>query len=130
MSHLQVNNAVMIEGEIDEKFYIKPEEREQGKTSPYAFKIKKVALLGNVTESLLKGFAINISTTMLSPEFREKLVRLLKANKGNIPLSMFLTAPDKGWKIEFLSRKFRVAVTSDFIADLQKMGIQYDTVKK
>ena len=87
-------------------------------------------LLGNVTDSYLKGFAINISTNMLSPEFREKLVKLLKENKGNIPLTMFLTDPEKGWKIEFLSRKYQVAVTAPFIEELEKMNIKYNALKK
>ena len=130
MSYLQVNNAVFIEAEVEEKYYIKPEERSQGKTSPYAFRVKKMMLLGNVTETYLKGFSINISTPMLSQEFREKLVRMLKKNKGNIPLSMFLYDPEKGWNIEFLSRKFKVAVTEPFIEELQKMGIRYNVIKK
>jgi len=130
MSYLQVNSAVFIEAEIDEKFYIKPEERAQGKTSPYGFKVKKIMLLGNVTDTYLKGFSISISTPMLSPEFRKKLVAMLKENKGNIPLTMFLYDPEKGWNIEFLSRKFRVAVTAPFIEQLQKMGIKYSVVKK
>ena len=130
MSYLQVNSAVFIEAEIDEKYYIKPEERAQGKTSPYGFKVKKIMLLGNVTDTYLKGFSISISTPMLSPEFRKALVAMLKENKGNIPLTMFLYDPDKGWNIEFLSRKFRVAVTAPFIEQLQKMGIKYSVVKK
>ena len=67
---------------------------------------------------------------MLSQDFREKLVKMLKKNKGNIPLSMFLYDPEKGWNIEFLSRKFRVAVTAPFIEELQKMGIRYNVIKK
>ena len=130
MSYMQVNNAIFIEAEIDEKYYIKPEDRAQGKTSPYGFKVKKIMLLGNVTESYLKGFAINISTPMLSPEFREKLVKMIKRNKGNVPLTMFLYDPEKGWNIEFLSRKFRVAVTSSLIEELQALGIRYNVIKK
>ena len=130
MSYMQQNNTIFIEGEIEERYYLKPEERAQGKTSPYAFKVKKIMLLGNVTDTFLKGFAINISTPMLSPEFREKLVRLIKANKGNVPLSMFLYDPEKKWNIEFLSRKFRVSVTADFIDRLNEMGIRYTVQKK
>ena len=130
MSYMQVNNAIFIEAEIDEKYYIKPEDRAQGKTSPYGFKVKKIMLLGNVTESYLKGFAISISTPMLSPEFREKLVKMIKRNKGNVPLTMFLYDPEKGWNIEFLSRKFRVAVTSSLIEELQALGIRYNVIKK
>ena len=130
MSYLQTNNAIFIEGEIEEKYYIKPEDRAQGKTSPYGFKVKKIMLLGNVTETYIKGFSINISTPMLSPEFREKLVKMIKRNKGNVPLTMFLYDPEKGWNIEFLSRKFKVAVTAELIDELQKLGIRYNVIKK
>ena len=130
MSYMQLHNAILIEGEIEEKYFIKPEERAQGKTSPYAFKTRKIMLLGNVSDTFIKGFAIYISTTMLTPEFREKMVKMIKRNKGNAPLTMFLHDPEKGWNIEFLSRKFRVAVTADFIEELKKMQIRYNVIKK
>ena len=130
ISYMQLHNAIFIEGEIDEKYYIKPEERAQGKTSPYSFKVKKVSLLGNVTDSFVKGFAISISTPMLTPEFRDSLVKMIKRNKGNVPLTMFLYDPEKKWNIEFLSRKFRVAVTAPFIEELTKMQIKYSVLKK
>ena len=130
MSYMQLHSAIFIEGEIDEKYFLKPEERAQGKTSPYAFKIKKVMLLGNVTDSFVKGFAINITTPMLTPEFREQLVRTIKRNKGNVPLSMFLYDPEEKWNIEFLSRKFRVGVTAPFIEELNRLQIRYSVLKK
>ena len=130
MSYMQLNNAIFIEGEIEEKYYIKPEERAQGKTSPYAFKVKKIMLLGNVTDSFVKGFAIYVSTDMLTQEFRDKLVKMIKRNKGSVPLTMFLHDPQKGWNIEFLSRKFRVAVTAPFIEELDRLKIGYTVVKK
>jgi len=130
MSYLQVHSAIFLEGDIEEKYYIKPEERAQGKTSPYAFRIKKIMLLGNVADTFIKGFAIKISTTMLTQEFREKLVGMIKRNKGNVPLTMFLHDPEKGWNIEFLSRKFRVAVTEPFIEELKALQIGYNVIKK
>ena len=130
MNYMQLNNALYIEAEIDEKYYIKPEDRAKGKTSDYAFKVKKIMLLGNVTETYLKGFSISITTTMLSPDFRKKLVELLKEHKGKIPLTMYLHDPEKGWNIEFLARKFTVAVTDQLINDLHKMGIMYNVIKK
>ena len=114
----------------EEKYYLKPEDRAQGKTSPYAFRIKKIMLLGNVTDTFVKGFAIKISTSMLTPEFRESLVKMIKRNKGNVPLTMFLHDPEKGWNIEFLSRKFRVAVTESFIEELNALQIGYSVIKK
>jgi len=130
MSYMQLHSAIFIEGEIEEKYYVKPEERAQGKTSPYAFKVRKIMLLGNVTDTFVKGFAINISTPMLTPDFRDRLVKMIKRNKGSVPLTMFLNDPEKGWNIEFLSRKFRVAVTADFIEELKNQQIRYSVIKK
>ena len=130
MQYEKVNTGIFIEGVIEEKYYIKPEERAKGKTSEYAFKPKNMMLLGNVTDTFIKGFAINITTPMLSPEFREKLVKTLKRNKGNVPLTMFLYDPVKKWNIEFLSHKFKVQVTLPFIEELKEMGITYSVVKK
>ena len=130
MSYMVQNNTIYIEGEIDEKYYVKPEDRAQGKTSPYGFKVKKVMLLGNVADTYIKGFAINITTPMLTPQFRESLVALIRKNKGNVPLSMYLFDPEKKWNIEFLSRKFRVAVTAQFISELEKLRVRYTVLKK
>ena len=87
-------------------------------------------LLGNVTDTFIKGFSISITTSMLTPEFREKLVKMIKSNKGTVPLTMFLYDPEKKWNIEFLSRKFKVAVTAPFIDELNAAGIKYSVVKK
>jgi DNA polymerase-3 subunit alpha len=130
MSYMQLHSAIFIEGEIEEKYYLKPEEKAKGKTSPYGFKVKKIMLLGNVTDTFVKGFSISISTPMLTPEFRERLVKLIKNNKGNVPLTMYLYDPEKKWNIEFLSRKFKVSVTADLIDELNAAGIKYSVIKK
>ena len=130
MQYEKVNTGIFIEGVIEEKYYIKPEERAKGKTSEYAFKPKNMMLLGNVADTFVKGFAINVSTPMLTPEFREKLVKLLKKNKGNVPLTMYLYDPGKKWNIEFLSHKFKVQVTLPFIDELKELGITYSVIKK
>ena len=67
---------------------------------------------------------------MLSPEFREKLVSVLKKNKGRIPLTMFLTDPDTKYRIEFLSNKFQVAVSSEMIDELKRLGIVCQAIRK
>ena len=67
---------------------------------------------------------------MLTPEFRENLVKMIKRNKGSVPLTMFLYVPEKKWNIEFLSRKFKVAVTAQFIEELENMNIKYSIAKK
>ena len=132
MGYMQLNSAILIEGIIEEKYFVKQDEKakEAAKPSPYAFKVKNIMLLGNATDSFVKGFSIQISTPMLTPEFRERLVKMIKRNKGSVPLTMFLYDPDKKWNIEFLSRKFKVAVTEQLLDELQELNISYSVVKK
>ena len=132
MGYMQVNSAILIEGVIEEKYFVKQDEKskEPAKASPYAFKVKNIMLLGNATDTFVKGFSLQISTPMLTPEFRENLVKMIKRNKGSVPLTMFLYVPEKKWNIEFLSRKFKVAVTAQFIEELEAMNIKYNVVKK
>ena len=67
---------------------------------------------------------------MLSQEFRERLVKMIKKNKGSVPLTMFLYDPENKWNIEFLSRKFKVAVTSDLLDELRAMNVTWKLLKK
>ena len=109
---------------------MKPEDRKVKGDPPYAFKIQKISLLGNTTSSLLKGFVIKLQTPMLNNEFREKLVNVVKNNKGTIPLSMFLFDPQTKYKIEFMSRKFKVAVSNPFVNELKDLNIEYSAIRK
>ena len=65
-----------------------------------------------------------------SQDFRERLVKMIKRNKGSVPLTMFLYDPENKWNIEFLSRKFKIAVTSSLIEELKAMGITWKILKK
>ena len=131
MQYMQPKATLFLEGEIGEKFFLKPEEKAQGKTAPYAFKIKKVTLLGNITDELLTGFSMDVTTPMLTQQFREDLVKVVKKHKGNIPLTLFLYDPGTKYRIQFYSKKFQVAVTSDFIQDLHRIGVEkYEVTRR
>ena len=131
MQYEKVNTAIFVEGVIEERFRQKAEDKAQGKPAPdMVFKPKNIMLLGNVTDTYVKGFSISITTSMLSPEFREALVKMLKHNKGNVPLTMFLHDPIKKWNIEFLSHKFKVQITPAFLEELKKAGVKYSVVRK
>ena len=127
---LGLHSEVFIEAEIKEQYYLKPEEKAQGKTAPYVLRVKKVSMLGNVTDTMLKSFAINISTPQLSEEFRKGLVKLLKENKGKTDLTMYLYDPQTRYNVEFKSRKFQIAVTNDLIYGLRDLGISYTVNRK
>ena len=109
---------------------MRPEERRPGQTVPFVFKLKKAMLLGNVTDSFLGGLAIYIKTPMLTEDFRRQLVGLVSRNKGTVPLTIFLTDPETRYTIEFLSKKFQVAVTTEFIEALERLDIHTKALQK
>ncbi|MDE6871491.1 MAG: DNA polymerase III subunit alpha [Bacteroidales bacterium] len=128
--YIQENTAIFIEGKIDEMFFRKPEDRKEKGDPPYTFRIKKIMMLGNVTDSYIKGFALNITTPQLNSEFRENLVNVIRKHKGGVPLTMFLYDPKTQYKLEFLSKKFQVGVNAEFINDINRMNIKYSVLRK
>ena len=125
------HDALFIEGVVEEKFSLRPEERAQGKTAPYAFKVKDVTMLGNVSENRLKAFGINIETPMLTPAFRKGLVKVIKAHEGKTPLEVFFYDPATRYRIQMKSNKFQVSVSNELLDDLRHIGVdQYEVVKK
>ena len=127
---LMLNSAVFIEGTIDKRFSRTPEEIKEKGNPPYTFKIRNVMQLGNVTETALKGFALKIATPQLNSDFRTNLVKVVKRHKGKTPLTVFLFDPGTKYNIEFMSKKFQVDVTNDFIADIRTMNIEYETIRR
>lgn len=133
MAYLLPHTAIWIDGEIKPRFYQKPAEGASAQPQqkiPYGFRVNRIVLLGNVAEEKVKNFTIQLTTPQLTPEFRERLVQLIKDNKGPIPLSMKLYDPVHKWNIEFACRKFTVGVNNDFVSTLEAMGLSYDVEKK
>ena len=130
MNYLQEHTAIYIEGEICEKYFLKPEEIAAGKKAPYSFKAKKISLLGNVAEDRLTGFAIEMLANDITPDLRHKLVHLVKESKGNIPLSMIVFDPITNYIVEFISRKYHITVSADFILQLNELGLKYRVSRK
>ena len=74
---------------------------------------------------------MDITTPMLTQQFRKDLVAVVKKHKGNIPLTLFLYDPVTHYRIQFYSKKFQVAVTSEFLQDLRRIGIdKYEVNRK
>ena len=125
------HDALFLEGVIEERYFLRPEEKAQGKTVPYTFKLQNVTLLGNVAESRIKAFGINIETPMLTPAFREGLVKVIRKHKGGIPLEVFFFDPDTRYRIQLKSNKYQVAVSEELLTDLRHLGVdQFEVVKK
>ena len=130
MAYMKPHEYLYLQGDIDERYFLKPEERAQGKTAPYAFKIRNVMLLGNVAESFIKGIAVDIDTSQLSPAFRKDLGRALKDFPGKIPFAIRLHDGPTGYNLDFHSKKYMVNVTSEFVQRARYLGMNYSLKKK
>jgi len=130
MEYLKDHTAVFIEGEIKESYPVRPEERKPGETIPYKFKIKKINLLGNISDAMLSAFTVEVDAGSLTPDFRKRLAAAIKGSKGNIPVNMIVMDPDTGYNVEFVSRKYHVAVTADFISGIRELGLKYRVARK
>ena len=130
MAFLQLHNQVFIEGEIGERYFLKPEERAAGKKAPYSFKIKNISLLGTLCENRLAGLDLSMDTRLIDASFRNTLVKLLRGNKGKIPLTVHLIDKETGYKLDFFSKKFQVTVSQDFLNSLSGLGCSCSLLRK
>ena len=127
---MQLHNNLFIEGEVCPRYKIKPEEAAQGKKAPYTFRIKKISLLGNINEQYLSDFTLNIDSSVLNPDFRKELIKLVKSNKGPTRLCIKLSDAQTGYTVEFKSKKYQICASADFIDSVRRLGIQYSVGKK
>ena len=130
MPYLTEHTAIFVEGEIKEAYFSKSDDKEKTTNAPYKFRVKKISLLGNIGDALLSGFTIEISTPMVSADFRKHLMSVVKASKGTVPFSILLSDPKTQYVIEFQSRKYQVAVTADFISEIKNLGLRYKVLRK
>ena len=130
MPYLTEHTAIYVEGEIKEAYFSKSDDKEKTTNAPYKFRVKKISLLGNSGDALLSGFTIELSTPMVSADFRKHLMSVVKASKGTVPFSILLSDPKTQYVIEFQSRKYQVAVTADFISEIKNLGLRYKVLRK
>ena len=124
MAFMQLHNQVFIEGEIGERYFLKPEEKAAGKKAPYSFKIKNISLLGTLSENRLASLDLQLDTRLIDSSFRKELLKLLKANKGSLTLNIHLIDRETGYKLDFFSKKFQIGISQELLDRLKGMGFE------
>ena len=61
---------------------------------------------------------------MLTSEFRERIVKVLRRHKGKLPLIIELYDPETRYRVPFYSKQFQVAAGSDLLRELRDLGIE------
>ena len=126
---MELHSQLFIEGELAPRYHLKREEIAEGKTAPFNFKIKKISLLGNVSEQLIKSFAINLDTASLSTDFRSRLAKILKEYPGKTALAVNLFDAATGYRIEMKSKKYSISVCEGLLLALEHLGVSYSVMK-
>ncbi len=118
----QQHNAVFIEGKVEEKFYMRPEERKEKGAVDYAFKMKKVMMLGNVSEQMIKELRLSVEAD--SRLDVKALANCLKSSKGPTAVTVLMRDPKTGHIVDFLCHKFKVRVNIALVEALERLGIK------
>ena len=129
LEYLKDHTTIFIEGTVKEAWFGKDDPNKPANV-PYKFRINKMSLLGNIADSLIDGFSIEVPDHVLSPDFRKKLKSVLKTHKGTIPLSMYVSDRKTEYGVDFIARKYPVNVSADFIADLRDLGLRHKVTLK
>ena len=130
LPYMQLHSQIFIEGEIAERYFVKAEDRAQGKTSPYGFKIKKISLLGNIGQEHIANLQLNLDSREIPSGFRKKLTGILKSYKGSTELDIELLDRENGYNLTFKSKKYAVNVCTELLNALSESGIHYQISKK
>ncbi|MBR1869152.1 MAG: hypothetical protein IJ799_03700, partial [Bacteroidales bacterium] len=131
IGYMKLHESLFIEAEIKERYKLKPEEIAQGKPAPpYTMRLKKISLLGNLAADYITGINVKLTTPMLNPDFRKRLSKTIRENKGGTPLMIVLFDPETRYNVEFRSNKYQVAVTPDLLAALLELGLNWEIQKK
>jgi DNA polymerase-3 subunit alpha len=118
---LNLHEAVYVEAEIKEQRY---------REGQYGLNITSINFLGNLNESRIASLTISINTRLLNPEFRQKLVKLLKKFKGDIPLKVNCFDERTGYHLRMHSKTINVNVCEAFINEVQRLGMTYEAELK
>ena len=77
----------------------------------------------------MKALKVYVPEDIITSQFRKDFLKAIKGNKGPTPLLIVLVSPKHKWNVEMNSKKFSIAVCSDFISQLKALGLRYQPVK-
>ncbi len=98
---------------------------EKREITGYELRIRKVSLLANVIEELLKSFTLTLPADKIDAQFRKKLLKLLKQTKGKKPFNVRILEYKEKIAVELVSRKYNIDITAELIELIESYGFEY-----
>lgn len=103
---------LFIKGKIEPKRFNKHE---------FEFNIKKIELLSDVRDKLVKSVTIHVKSQLVDDEFIEKLSGVCESNVGNCGLKLVLLDEVENVYVEMSSTSYKVNISNEFINGLKTL---------
>jgi len=85
------------------------------KRQSYNIKVKEIKELSTLKDDHFKEIHLQVLTTHINPQFTKELTQVVEKEKGNISLNISLFNPVNKTRVDMISRKYLVKLTSELI---------------
>ena len=112
---MNLHEAIFVEGEIKELRY-----RGDGQ---FGLNINNICFLGNLNDDRLSLLNLNLNVSLITPEFRRELLKVLKKHKGKTPIKVICYDPSTGYRLPMNCKAAQVRVSEGLLEGLERLGI-------
>ncbi|MEA3317623.1 MAG: DNA polymerase III subunit alpha, partial [Bacteroidota bacterium] len=84
------------------------------------FKVKKIIMLSDVREEMIKSISLKINITSINNELIKEIKNLAENNKGNSKLKIKVIDKEDKVSLDLFSRTYRVNITKELINYIEK----------
>ena len=114
---LQADTFVYITGNVVERY---------NQADVWEFRPRKLSLLSEVRDQMSKALQLHLSLTAVNEALIAQLDQAIAQHPGNCTLTVTVTAPEEAISVGFLSRKYRIQPSNEFLATLRPLeGVTY-----
>ena len=89
------------------------------------FKVKELRLLEGIAENMTESITIKLHLETITPETIDQLDTLCKRHRGKHRLRMEVIDIPRRLKLKLMAKERKVQADNEFIAELDKMGVEY-----
>lgn len=128
LKYLREGLFLLVKGVVQERFSFGNRNNDNNKKDgpkELEFKIKSISLLGNTREEVVKCVTMSVPVNHITPVFVDELRNIADNNKGKVELRVKLIDPEDNISLELFSRKYKVALSEDFISYIENGNFKY-----
>lgn len=89
-------------------------------------KVQKIELLENIKENAFSTMKLKVNINQLNDELIKDMEALFKDNAGKCSIEFYVEDPAENISVKLYSKAMKVAVNTDLMMELEKMGAVYE----